>query len=99
MTLPNPRGLIAQCPDPETNILAIPGLVRGWVRVELFHISKATIIKAHDTELAQIALSANGSKLATASEKGTLVRLWDCYTGDPLREFRRGIDRADIYCL
>ena len=38
-------------------------------------------LKAHDADLAHIALNADGSRLATASEKGTLIRLWDCHTG------------------
>ena len=41
----------------------------------------------------------DGSRLASASEKGTLIRVWDCHTGEPLRELRRGVDRAEIYCL
>ena len=37
--------------------------------------------QAHDADLAHIALNADGSRLGTASEKGTLIRLWDCHTG------------------
>lgn len=44
-------------------------------------------------------MNVDGSRIASASEKGTLIRLWDCHTGDLLREFRRGTDRAVIYCL
>lgn len=98
-TLPNSKGLISLCPDASNNVLAVPGLAKGSIRIELYDIAKATIIKAHDAELAQFALSADGSRIASASEKGTLIRLWDCHTGDPLREFRRGMDRAEIYCI
>ena len=28
---------------------------------------------------------------------GTLIRLWNCHNGEPLRELRRGMDRAEIY--
>ena len=98
-TVLNPKGLVSLCPDTANNVLAVPGLARGLIRIELYDISKATIIKAHDADLAQIALSADGARLASASDKGTLIRLWDCHTGDLLREFRRGMDRAEIYCL
>ena len=65
----------------------------------LYDINKASLIQAHETEMAVLALSPDGSKIATASEKGTLVRVWDCGSGEPLRELRRGVDRAEIYCL
>ena len=97
-TVANPKGLVSLCPD-KNNVLAIPGLAKGSIRIELYDISKATLIKAHDADLAQFTLNADGSRIASASEKGTLIRLWNCYTGEPLRELRRGMDRADIYCI
>ena len=42
-------------------------------------------LQAHDADLAHIALNADGSRLGTASEKGTLIRLWDCHTGRVVR--------------
>lgn len=98
-TAPNPKGLVSLCAEPNCNVLAVPGLARGSIRIELYEISKATIIKAHEAEIAQFVLNSDGSRVASASEKGTLIRLWDCHTGDPLREFRRGTDRAEIYCI
>lgn len=98
-TINNPRGLVALCSDTANNVLAFPGQNKGSIRVELFHLSKTTCLKAHDTDLAQFALTYDGSRIASASEKGTLIRVWDCVTGDLLRELRRGMDRADIYCI
>lgn len=98
-TVANPKGLISLCPEAKNNVLAIPGLQRGSIRIELYDIEKATLIKAHDAELAQFALNPDGSRIASASEKGTLLRIWNCHTGEPLRELRRGVDRADIYCI
>lgn len=98
-TMANPKGLVSLCPDSSHTVLACPGLARGSIRIELYDINKAMLIKAHDAELAQFALNIDGSRIASASEKGTLIRIWDCFTGDPLRELRRGMDRADIYCL
>eukprot|EP01035_Chromulina_nebulosa_P036763 gene36763-49567_t len=98
-TVSNPKGLISLCPEAKNNVLAVPGLARGTIRIELYDIGKATLIKAHDSDLAQFALNADGSRIASASEKGTLIRLWNCHTGEPLKELRRGMDRAEIYCI
>lgn len=73
-TVSNARGLVSLTSDLNSTVLAVPGLTRGSMRVELYDISKATLIKAHDSELAQFALNADGSKLASASDKGTLIR-------------------------
>lgn len=98
-TVANPKGLISLCAEPKNNVLAIPGLAKGSIRIELYDISKATLIKAHDTDLAQFALNSDGSRIASASEKGTLIRIWNCHTGEPMRELRRGMDKAEIYCI
>lgn len=49
-----------------------PQLVQ--VRVELYDTRRTKFIAAHNSGLAALALSANGKLLATAGEKGTLVR-------------------------
>ncbi|CAM9134722.1 unnamed protein product, partial [Ectocarpus fasciculatus] len=100
-TLPNVRGLVSLCPDSSHTVLACPGIQKGTIRVELYDISKAMLIKAHDSDLAQIALNIDGRyiRIASASDKGTLIRVWDCASGELLRELRRGVDRAEIYCL
>ena len=88
-TQTNPRGLVALCPHPAHTVLACPGVNRGHVRVELYDVRKSTIITAHETDLARLALSADGALVATASEKGTLLRVFDTHTGAQLRTHRR----------
>ncbi|KZT20812.1 WD40 repeat-like protein [Neolentinus lepideus HHB14362 ss-1] len=56
-----------------------------------------SIIAAHTGSLSTLSVPASGKLLATASSKGTLVRVWDSYTGKLVREFRRGTDKAEIY--
>jgi len=56
-------------------------------------------MEAHESELRGLSLTADGSKLATASVKGTVIRVWDVSTGHCLQEFRRGVERATITCL
>jgi WD40 repeat protein len=56
-------------------------------------------IYAHQGEIAIVRLNSSGSKLATASDKGTLIRVWDTSTKQRLIEFRRGADPAQIYSI
>lgn len=98
-TTQNPKGLCALCPYASNTVLVCPGLQKGHVRVELYDIKKTTLITAHETSLACFALNYDGTKLATASEKGTLIRIFDTTTGANLQEVRRGVDRADIYSI
>ncbi|KAJ2482258.1 Phosphatidylinositol 3,5-bisphosphate-binding protein [Coemansia sp. RSA 2131] len=57
------------------------------------------IIAAHATSISALAVSADGTMVASASEKGTLIRIFDTLNGRLLHELRRGVDRADIYSI
>ena len=92
-------GLCALCPLSSNTVLVCPGLQKGHVRCELYDQKKTTLIEAHESALACFALNFDGSRLATASETGTLIRIFDTATGQPLQEVRRGADKAEIYSI
>jgi len=98
-TASNPRGLCSLCPDSRACVLACPGLQKGHVKVELFDITRTTIVPAHESSLGYLATNLDGTRLATASERGTLVRVWDTKSGQRLHELRRGAEPADIQCV
>ncbi|CAM9898491.1 unnamed protein product, partial [Ectocarpus sp. 6 AP-2014] len=95
-TIRNDQGLVALCADASNMVLACPGVSRGHVNVELYDLRRSTLIPAHESELAQLALSMDGKMVATASSRGTLLRVFDTDTGSLLHELRRGMDRAEV---
>eukprot|EP01116_Phalansterium_solitarium_P006018 TRINITY_DN18327_c0_g1_i1.p1 TRINITY_DN18327_c0_g1~~TRINITY_DN18327_c0_g1_i1.p1 ORF type:complete len:348 (-),score=96.68 TRINITY_DN18327_c0_g1_i1:237-1280(-) len=97
-TYANPRGLCALSPSSNT-VLAVPGTKPGTVHVELYDLKTTQTIAAHNNSLTQVVLNLEGTRLATASEKGTLIRIFNPKNGDQLRELRRGADKAEIYSL
>ncbi|XP_072958766.1 autophagy-related protein 18c-like isoform X1 [Typha angustifolia] len=98
-TLANPRGLCCLSHHSNASVLACPGLNRGQVRVEHFGLKVTKFISAHDSHIACITLTMDGLLLATASTKGTLIRIFNTMDGTRLQEVRRGLDRADIYSI
>ena len=98
-TVANPLGLCALSPTQDSTVMACPGLNKGQVRVELYDLGVTKFISAHDGELAQLQLTLDGALLATASEKGTLIRVYDTASATLMHEFRRGADRATVYSI
>lgn len=58
-----------------------------------------SIIPAHTSPLFCLVTNTNGTKCASASDKGTLIRVFDTGSSKLLNEFRRGVDRAEIYSI
>ncbi|OWK49421.1 WD repeat domain phosphoinositide-interacting protein 4 [Lonchura striata] len=61
--------------------------------------SAPVAISAHQSEVGCAALSAPGTLLASASRRGTLIRLFCTQSRARLLELRRGTDPATLYCL
>ncbi|BFZ17841.1 hypothetical protein BsWGS_20881 [Bradybaena similaris] len=98
----NPKGICALSPHNEHAYLAYPGSVQaGEVQIFDTITLRAVInISAHDNPLAAVAFNPQGTRLATASEKGTVIRVFSLPDGAKMFEFRRGLKRcADIQCL
>ncbi|MED6195798.1 Autophagy- protein 18a [Stylosanthes scabra] len=98
-TIANPKGLCEVSHLSGTMVLACPGLQKGQVRVEHYASKRTKFIMAHDSRIACFSLTQDGRLLATASSKGTLVRVFNTLDGSLLQEVRRGADRAEIYSL
>ena len=106
------RNLISVSGAPDKAVLACPANVKGKVNVCFYDVAgvassasgpaarlKTTSIQAHESTLAVLALNHDGTRLVTASVKGTLIRVFDTNTGERLFELRRGAEKVDVYSI
>ncbi|KAE8442600.1 Phosphatidylinositol 3,5-bisphosphate-binding protein [Mollisiaceae sp. DMI_Dod_QoI] len=94
-TADNPLGLC--CLTSKT--LAFPGRTPGQVQLVELSTGNVSIIPAHGSSLRAIDISQDGEVLATASETGTLIRVFATSNCARIAELRRGVDHATIFSL
>ena len=80
----NPKGLVALSSDPNISVLATPDKTKGSVKVTIYEKNHSHVINAHNSSLSYMALNFAGTLLATASDKGTIIRLFSTEDGAPL---------------
>ncbi|KDR16597.1 WD repeat domain phosphoinositide-interacting protein 2 isoform X2 [Zootermopsis nevadensis] len=95
-TPPNPFGICTLSINSDNCFLAYPGSNSiGEVQIfDAVNLHAETMIPAHDSPLAALGFSPSGTKIATASEKGTVIRVFFIRDGTKLYEFRRGVKRC-----
>ena len=85
------------------SMIAFPGRQRGCVQVvditSIDGTKFSTIVAAHKHPISALCLDPKGALLATASTKGTVVRVFEVETSKLRHELRRGADAAEIQCL
>ncbi|XP_060837428.1 WD repeat domain phosphoinositide-interacting protein 4-like [Rhopalosiphum padi] len=106
-TRPNPMGLCEITPleTSTKQIIAYPGNKIGSIHImdvsnlEATSSSAPAILNAHQGEISCLAINPLGTLIASASSKGTLIRIWDTSHKVKVAELRRGSDTATLYCL
>lgn len=66
---------------------------------DLNKMEEVTVIAAHQAPVSCIAINNDGTLMATASEKGTVIRVFSIPDGKKLYQFRRGSMPARIFCM
>ena len=105
-TLMNPKGVIAVNSSDEATIMCCPaemqdkrslGLVQVWNLDDIK--DECLTISAHDSTLGTLELNFQGTLMASASEKGTVIRIFDTKRGSLIQEFQRGTESAVIFSI
>lgn len=76
-----------------------PNRVGDVIIFDMKSLQPLAVIEAHKSALAAMCLSSDGKLLATASDKGTIVRVFNVETGVKMFQFRRGTYPTTIYSL
>ncbi|KAL3110382.1 hypothetical protein niasHT_011820 [Heterodera trifolii] len=94
-TPPNPNGIVDLSIADSNCFLAFPcSSSTGHVHIfDAENLNTVCQITAHDGVLAAIRFNPEGNKMATASEKGTVIRVFSIPDGERLYEFTRGVTR------
>ena len=96
----NPLGLIGINYTEEKPIIVYPSSEedknKGQLTLKHLDGINNLYINAHNHNISFIALSYNGLLLATASEEGKKIRIFETEKGENLQELNRGKEKADI---
>ena len=101
-TSTNKNGIIAINGDPQKTIMACPiefnenDLDKGYISIKNYKNNKCFPFLAQDDKISYMVMDYYGLLLATANEKGTLIRIHSCKDGTLLQECKRGKEKAQI---
>mmetsp|Transcript_40977 Transcript_40977/g.103225 ORF Transcript_40977/g.103225 Transcript_40977/m.103225 type:complete len:351 (-) Transcript_40977:42-1094(-) len=98
-TVPNPKGICALS-SVTNSYLAYPGNEPGEVYIfDALSLRNLSVITAHKRSLSYMKFNSDGTLLATASEKGTVIRVFSVPEAKKSFIFRRGAYPATVHCI
>ena len=83
----------------ESDFLIYPGSDIGTISIIKMNLDYCDTIKAHTHPIENLHLSNDGKYFVTASEKGTIIRIFSVENSNCIHEVRRGIDPSKIVDL
>lgn len=88
-------------PTADQPLLAYPSSDHGG-SIQVFNtatLEPVCAIQAHKTAVTKMAFNIEGTLLATASDRGTILRVFNSSSGQKLHQLRRGSYPATIHCI
>lgn len=95
LTFSNEKGLCVM--NINSDVIATLGTNKGEIAVWKYTTDVYKIIKAHNGHIEAVCLNTDGTFVATASDTGTLIRVFNVETEMLAYEFRRGTNSVEIY--
>lgn len=94
------KNLFSISSNPNKTIIAFPSSNIGEILIKNFNEnSSVKNIKAHKSDIATFQINSEGDIIASASEKGTIIRIFSTINGSLIKEVRRGTEAAEIYSI
>lgn len=98
-TYANDQGICVLNPDEDRATVATLGIKKGSVLIWRLNSDSYRQIDAHNSNIVALAINKDGSLVASASETGTVIKIFNTSTGNQLYELRRGTTGARVYSL
>ena len=103
-TFKNKNGIFGISLDTKLNIISYPSPDIGKIIIKDYDNKKegnfiTKEISAHKNEIIALVMNYDGSLIASASERGTIIKIFRTIDGYPIQELRRGTEPAEIYSL
>lgn len=95
----NPHGVIGINYSLEKTIIAYPDKKKGKIKIKNYEKTNNINVNAHEKTIGIIVLTINGDLMASATEMGTIIRIFDTDNGNMVQEVRRGKEKAQIKCI
>lgn len=96
----NPHGVIGINYLIENTLIGYPDKKKGKIKIKNYENPlKEIFIDAHDKTICNMVMTYNGDLIASATEKGTIIRIFDTENGNLVQEIRRGSGKAEIKCI
>jgi WD repeat-containing protein 45 len=96
----NPHNNKLMCMGLENSeFLVYPGEEKGSIHITKLSEDYSETIQAHQSNIENLYISNDGKYIVTASEKGTVIRIFSTTTKEKVNEFRRGCDPTKIIDL
>jgi len=99
-TSPNPKGICALCPGDNSLLIYPASAEKGDVVVfDALSLKILHIIQAHGTPVSKLTINSTGTMFASASEKGTVIRVFSLLDISKSWQYRRGSLPAVVFSI